>query len=90
MTFETFSENDMAQAAVVRELEIIGEATKRIPDDFRKLHPDITWRKMAGMRDKLNHDYLGVDLELVWEVVSVNLPDLKKRIDKILETNGAN
>jgi uncharacterized protein with HEPN domain len=63
--------------AVIRSLEVLGEATKRIPADYRVLHPDIPWTKMAGMRDVLIHDYMGVDLKTVWNVVQARLPELK-------------
>lgn len=61
----------------MRSLEIIGEATKKVPDDFRATHPDVEWRAMAGMRDVLIHDYFGVDLELVWDVVRNRVPLLR-------------
>lgn len=71
--------------AVVRSLEVMGEAAKKIPDDVRQKYPDIPWRSMAGMRDKLIHEYFGIDLDIVWEVVSVELPPLKPLVQQVLE-----
>ncbi len=65
--------------AVVRCIEIIGEAVKNVPDFIRQRYPDIPWRKMAGMRDKVIHSYLGVDYQIVWQVVIHDLPVLKKQ-----------
>ena len=73
------------QDAVVRQLEIIGEATKRISDELRFNHADIPWRRIAGMRDVLIHDYMGVDLLAVWEVTQHELPDLKAKIEGIFK-----
>jgi uncharacterized protein with HEPN domain len=72
------------QDAVVRQLEIMGEAAKRISEEFRSKYPDIPWRRIAGMRDVLIHDYMGVDLSMVWEVAQRNLPELKRKIEVIL------
>jgi len=77
MDFDTFAADRKTVNAVIRSLEIIGEATKHIPTSFRKKHPDVPWRKMAGMRDVLIHDYMGVDLKTVWKVAQERLPELK-------------
>lgn len=71
--------------AVIRSLEIIGEATKKIPQEFRNQYPDIPWKKMTGMRDKLIHDYFGVDLEMIWLVITENLPYLEPNIKQLVE-----
>ena len=77
---EQFLESSQIQDAVIRRLEIIGEAVRNIPDGFRDKHPDIPWREITGMRNILIHEYFGVDLELTWTTVKVNLPDLKRRL----------
>ena len=71
--------------ATMRRLEIIGEATKNLPRTFREKHPEIPWNKLAGMRDKLIHGYFGIDLNITWNVIEKDLPDLKKKIKTILE-----
>ena len=82
---EEFYENTFVQDAVIRRLEIIGEAVKNIPDDFRVKFPDIPWRQIAGMRDVLIHAYFGVNLRRVWKVIKEDIPELKLKILKILE-----
>lgn len=73
------------QDAVFRRLEIIGEAAKNIDDSFKLLYVNIPWRKMAGLRDKLIHEYFGVNLELAWDTVKEDLPELKKEIEILLK-----
>jgi uncharacterized protein with HEPN domain len=74
--------NYMMQDAVVRELEIIGEAVRSLSQEFWKLHPEIPWYEIAGMRNRIAHDYADVDLVIVWDAVQEDLPPLKKVLEK--------
>lgn len=80
LTWEDFSKTFLVQDAVIRNLEIIGEASKKVAVAFKEAHPEIEWKKMAGMRDRLIHDYMGVDVEAVWAVGTQILPELKKQL----------
>lgn len=86
LTFEEFMANETLRRAAVRSLEIIGEASKKVSEEFRVNHPAIEWGAMAGMRDRLTHDYFGVDYELVWDVVRNRIPALHHQVTSILET----
>ncbi len=89
LTPESFLTDETAKRAFARSLEIIGEATKRLPADFRAAHPTVDWRAIAGTRDKLIHDYEGVDYSLVWDVATVDIPQLAIEIRKILDRPAA-
>lgn len=84
VTYERFETDFRTNFAVVRALEIIGEATKRLPAALRERYPDIPWRGMAGLRDRIIHGYDTVDLEIVWAVVKQDIPHIKPRIRQIL------
>jgi len=75
--FKQFKDNEMMTDAVVRKLEIIGEATNKLTIDFRNQYPDMPWGDIVGMRNRLIHDYFGVDIDLVWKTYQNNLPELK-------------
>ena len=70
----------------VRSLEIIGEASKKLPEDVKARQPDIEWRKVTGMRDKLIHDYFGVDYKIVWDVMTAKLPELREKLQLLLDS----
>ena len=70
----------LKQSAIVREIEIIGEAVKNISESLKKKHSEIEWKEIAGTRDKMIHHYFGVDLNIIWDIIKVNLPDLKDKI----------
>jgi uncharacterized protein with HEPN domain len=83
--WEAFAHNTMAQDAVLRNFQVIGEATKQISQATRQRHPQIPWRQVAGFRDVLIHDYMGVNLRHVWNVIDQHLPQLEEAIDELLE-----
>jgi len=85
INYDGFIRDDKTMSAVIRKFEIIGEATKQISDDIRQKHPEIPWKEMAGMRDRLIHFYSGVDYNLVWETINKRIPDVKPLIRKILK-----
>ena len=84
MDLDTFHTDDKTTSAVVRKLEIIGEAVKQIPEEVRQNHSQVPWKEMAGMRDKLIHFYFGVDYQLVWKAITERLPQVKQEIEKAL------
>lgn len=81
---KSFLEETMTQDAVIRNFEIMGEAAKRVPEAYRRRHPEIPWRLMAGFRDVLIHAYEGIDLNRLWRIVSHDLPVVKEAIEKLL------
>jgi len=83
---DSFADDDKVQDAVLRRIQIIGEAVKNLPEDLRAAHPQVPWRRIAGTRDKVVHDYFGIDIELVWIVVESQLPGLAVDIRSILDS----
>ncbi len=86
MTKEDLINNELVQDAVVRNLEVIGEAVKKIPNDVRQSYSDIPWRKIAGLRDILIHEYFGINMNIVWDVIKNKLQTLKVAVLEIQET----
>jgi uncharacterized protein with HEPN domain len=86
LDFAAFSADETLKRAFVRSLEVIGEAVKQVPEDFRARHPQIEWRAIAGMRDRLIHHYFGVDYLIVWDAATNNVPALAAEIEKLLAT----
>jgi uncharacterized protein with HEPN domain len=84
VSYSQFETDFRINFAVVRALEIIGEATKRLPDDLRQSYPDIPWKGMSGMRDRIIHGYDDIDLEIVWDVVKRDIPIIKPKVERIL------
>lgn len=84
MSFEQFQQDEKTIEAVVRKLEIIGEAAKNVPSEIRGRQPEVPWKEMAAMRDKLSHAYFGVRLDVVWSTINTRLPQLKPMIGAIL------
>lgn len=82
--YQIFIENSLIQDGVIRQIEIIGEAVKNISEKLKNNYPNIPWKDISGMRDKLIHDYLGVDVETIWDTVEKDIPVFKKDIENIL------
>ncbi|MDY7033752.1 MAG: DUF86 domain-containing protein [Thermodesulfobacteriota bacterium] len=81
---ESFLKDETLKRAFVRSIEVIGEASKKLPEDVKAMQPDIEWRKVSGMRDRLIHDYFGVDYMIVWDVATNKLPDLRVKLHTLL------
>ena len=80
-----FLKDELVQSAVVRQIEVIGEAMKNIPPEFRKKYPNIEWKEIIGTRDKMIHHYFGVDLEFIFDIVKKDIPKLKNQVEDILD-----
>ncbi len=87
ITIDDFLKNETLKRAIVRSLEIIGEATKKIPGDIKYNWKEVEWKSMAGMRDKLIHDYFGINYSIVWDVVKNKIPELTKQIKSVIKTH---
>lgn len=85
ISYNEFVENDLVKDAVERNFEIIGEAVKNLSEDFRNQYPNIPFKQVAGMRDKLIHDYFGVDYEILWKTIQDKLPQFKSEIDELIK-----
>ncbi len=85
--FEMFSKNPMMIDAVLMNIAIIGEAAKKVPDEIKESYPEIPWKEISGMRDRIIHDYFGIDIEIVWQTVIKDIPYLKNTIKQIYKKN---
>lgn len=85
LTYEKFIENDLLIRAFVRSLEIIGEASKKVPDELRFDYPEFNWKGAAGMRDKLIHHYFGIDYEIVWDIIQNEIPTACEFLDLVYQ-----
>jgi uncharacterized protein with HEPN domain len=85
---DEFARNDVLKRACVRSIEVIGEASKRVPEAFRAKYPDVEWRKMAGMRDKFIHEYFGVDYSVVYDVARNKAVVLSREIERVIDREG--
>ena len=88
MSFEEFAGDKKTINAVLRSIEVMGEASRKIPEEIRSLHPHVPWRKMTGMRDKLIHEYHGVDIDTVWKTLNDDIPPLKDTIQEVIDKQG--
>lgn len=80
MDHDAFLRDELVIDGVARNLEIIGEAARQLPDDFRRTYPQIPWTQIAGLRNRIVHDYFGLDLEIIWEIIQHDLPELEKQV----------
>ncbi len=85
LKYKDFEKNELVIDAVIRNLEIIGEASKNISDDIRNEYKNIPWKRMIGLRNITTHEYFGIDLSIIWEIITVNLPETKSKIELIVK-----
>ena len=83
------SDDQKSVDAVVRNLEIIGEATSRLPDEFKEKYSEIEWYKVVGLRHRIVHEYFGIDLEIIWQILQKDLPELRQKFNRIMGDEGA-
>ncbi len=88
LAFERFDADETLRRAFVRSLEVIGEATKKLPTEFREKHPKVEWGRIARLRDRLIHGYFGVDYQIVWDLVRNKVPELRSHIIRIIDCPG--
>ena len=83
LSYDDFASDPKTQDAIIRNIEILGEASKKLSEDIRKKYNEIPWKMIAGTRDRLIHDYFGVNIDIVWEIATIDVPELKEKIAKI-------
>jgi len=89
LSFDAFSDDQKSVDAVVRNLEIIGEAASRLPDEFKEKYSEIEWYKVVGLRHRIVHEYFGIDLEIIWQILNRDLPELRQKLTQIMGDEGA-
>jgi len=89
LSFDAFSDDQKSVDAVARNLEIIGEAANRLPEEFKEKYSEIEWYKVVGLRHRIVHEYFGIDLEITWQILHKDLPELKRRLTQIMKHEGA-
>lgn len=89
LSFDAFSDDQKSVDAVTRNLEIIGEAANRLPDEFKERYSQIEWYKVVGLRHRIVHEYFGIDLEIIWQILHKDLPELKRKLVQIMKHEGA-
>ncbi len=82
VTYTQLDEDQLLQDAVVRRIEVVGEACRQISENFKKAHPEVPWQRVIGMRNRVTHEYFGIDLDRVWDIVTVDLPELETHVAK--------
>jgi len=87
MSLEDFKKNDLVQDAVLRNLEIIGEASNNLSEEIKNKHKEVPWKRIIGMRNIISHKYFGIDLEIIWEIITTNLPSTKGLVNSILKNH---
>ena len=85
VSYKEFSQNSLISDGVIRNLEVIGEAVKKLSVDLKKKYPDVEWKKIAGLRDILIHEYFGIDLNIVWDIIINKIPKLKNSIKEVMK-----
>jgi uncharacterized protein with HEPN domain len=88
LTYEDFCNNDMVVDAVVRNIEILGESAKNISEGLKSKYKEVEWREIARTRDKIIHFYFGIDLSIIWDIIIVDIPNLKEKLKRIIEIEG--
>ena len=83
LSFDAFSNDQKSIDAVVRNLEIIGEAASRLPDEFKEKHPQVEWHKVVGLRNRIIHGYFGIDLKIIWQIIHADLPKLRQTLSRL-------
>ena len=89
LSFDAFSDDQKSVDAVVRNLEIIGEAANRLPDEFKEKYSEIEWYKVVGLRHRIVHEYFGIDLEIIWQILQKDLLELRQKFTRIMGDEGA-